>query len=182
MIANLEKNKATALLELRRRKDWVNSALFQNYVLQLDDDYSGPLDTITSNTSGAPNVPSGSAEETKENRTVLTANEAEYLSKLLCQQLSMRALNETSTDAGEQEDEEEDEGQSEVWTKAINTEKLLREELALHKRLSRDVWKSPRTLRNLIKLLLRLKKLYSARSSAVRILRALIAFKNATRG
>ena len=88
----------------------------------------------------------------------------------------MRALNEN--EEGEQEGNDE----TEVWTKAIETEKLLRGELALHKRLPRDVWKTPRTLRNLIKLLLRLKKLYSARSSAVRILRSLIAFKNATRG
>ena len=89
----------------------------------------------------------------------------------------MRALNET--EEGEQDGSNDEE---EVWAKAIETEKLLRGELALHKRLPRDVWKEPRTLRNLIKLLLRVKKLYSARSSAVRILRALIAFKNATRG
>ena len=89
----------------------------------------------------------------------------------------MRALNEN--EEGEQDGSNDE---AEVWAKAIETEKLLRGELALHKRLPRDVWKEPRTLRNLIKLLLRVKKLYSARSSAVRILRALIAFKNATRG
>ena len=50
MIANLEKNRATALLELRRRKDWVNSALYMTYVYQ-PDDQTGPLDTITTSLS-----------------------------------------------------------------------------------------------------------------------------------
>lgn len=76
--------------------------------------------------------------------------------------------------------EEDDDDEAEVWTKALNTEKMLREELALHKRLPRDVQKT-RSLINLIKLLLRLKKLYSARSCAIKILRALTTFRGQTR-
>ena len=44
MFAGIEKSRATALLEMRRRKDWVNSALYHNYVLMEQE--SGPLDTI----------------------------------------------------------------------------------------------------------------------------------------
>ena len=96
----------------------------------------------------------------------------------------MRAINEAEgEDEGgppdQQEEEEDDE--SEVWAKALKTELILREELAMHKRLPRDIWKT-RSLRNLIKLLLRVKKLFGARSSAIRILRSLMAFKNASRG
>ena len=90
----------------------------------------------------------------------------------------MRATNEASLD-GDPEEEEDDE--SEVWAKALKTELMLREELAMHKRLPKDIWQN-RSLRNLIKLLLRVKKLFGARSSAISILRSLLAFKNASRG
>ena len=90
----------------------------------------------------------------------------------------MRATNEASVD-GDPDEEEDDE--SETWAKALKTELMLREELAMHKRLPKDIWKI-RSLRNLIKLLLRVKKLFGARSSAINILRSLMAFKNASRG
>ena len=90
----------------------------------------------------------------------------------------MRATNEASLD-GDPDEEEDDE--SEVWAKALKTELMLREELAMHKRLPKDIWQN-RSLRNLIKLLLRVKKLFGARSSAISILRSLLAFKNASRG
>ena len=44
MFAGIEKSRATALLDMRRRKDWVNSALYHNFVLMEQE--SGPLDTI----------------------------------------------------------------------------------------------------------------------------------------
>ena len=92
----------------------------------------------------------------------------------------MRATDEASIDGTGDPDEEEDD-ESEVWAKALKTELMLREELAMHKRLPKDIWKT-RSLRNLIKLLLRVKKLFSARSSAINILRSLIAVKNSSRG
>lgn len=93
----------------------------------------------------------------------------------------MKVLNAEVEEDGKEEEEEEKNDNIEVWAKALNTEKMLREELALHKRLPKDV-KNTRSLINLIKLLLRLKKLFGARSSAIRILRALLAFKAASRG
>lgn len=104
--------------------------------------------------------------------TILNANETEYLSKLYCQQLNMKTISG--------EDDEDDDDETLVWSKAVKTEAILREELALHRRLSKDVWKT-RSLRNLIKLLLRLKKLFGARSSAIKILRSIMRLKAATR-
>ena len=72
----------------------------------------------------------------------------------------MRATNEASVSVDGDPDEEEDD-ESDVWAKATKTELMLREELALHKRLPRDIWKT-KSLRNLIKLLLRVKKLLAA--------------------
>ena len=84
------------------------------------------------------------------------------------------------TISGEDEDDDDDDDEAEVWSKAVKTEAILREELALHRRLPKDVWKT-RSLRNLIKVLLRLKKLFGARSSAIKILRSLMRLKAATR-
>ena len=50
MFANVERSRASALLEMRKRKDWVNSALYHNFVLMEQE--SGPLDTIDSTAGG----------------------------------------------------------------------------------------------------------------------------------
>ena len=63
----------------------------------------------------------------------------------------------------------------------MHTEKSLRAELAWFKKLPSDVTKH-RTLRNLVKLLLRVKKLFTAKSSAAKILRALMNLKKTLRG
>ena len=168
MLARVEKGKASALLDMRKRKDWSNSTLYQNSVLLEQE--SGPLDTIDS-------AASATISPQKKDGMILSANEVEYLSKVFCQQLSMKALN--SVEDGDEE--ENDDSEAEVWTKALATESLLKDEVALHRRLPKEVWKT-HSLRNLIKVLLRIKKLYGARTSALRILKTLTAFKNATRG
>lgn len=164
--AKAELGKASALLQLRKRKDWANSAVFLNHVMQRDYQH-GVLDTIESATSAA------ALTTMEQDRSVISANETEYLSKLFCQQLSMRTVADDGA-----EDEEEEEG--ETWKKAVKTEGILREEVALHRRLPKEVWKS-KTLRNLIKVLLRLKKLYQARGSAIKVLRSLMRLKESTR-
>ena len=58
---------------------------------------------------------------------------------------------------------------------------MLREELVWYKRLPKEV-KIDRNTRNLIKLLLRINKLYLARASAIRILKSLLVFKKALKG
>ena len=58
---------------------------------------------------------------------------------------------------------------------------MLREELVWYKRLPKEV-KIDRNTRNLIKLLLRINKLYLARASAIKILNALMTFKKALKG
>ena len=58
---------------------------------------------------------------------------------------------------------------------------MLREELSWYKRLPKAV-KIDKNTRNLIKLLLRINKLYLARASAIRILNALMVFKKALKG
>ena len=58
---------------------------------------------------------------------------------------------------------------------------MLRDELVWYKRLPKEV-KMDKNTRNLIKLLLRINKLYLARASAIRILNSLLAFKKALKG
>lgn len=70
---------------------------------------------------------------------------------------------------------------SDLWAKALHTERQLRAELAWFKRLPLEVTKK-RTFRNLVKLLLRVKKLFAAKSSAAKILRALQTLKSTLRG
>ena len=74
MFAGIEKSRASALLDMRKRKDWVNSALYHNYVLMEQE--NGPLDTISSIADNA--------SPKKKDKTILTSSEAEYLSKLFC--------------------------------------------------------------------------------------------------
>ena len=63
MFAGIEKSRASALLDMRRRKDWVNSALYHTYVLMEQE--SGPLDTISSAADCGPSPK-------KKDKTILT--------------------------------------------------------------------------------------------------------------
>ena len=113
--------------------------------------------------------------EIAKDPSIYTSVEVEYRSKFFCQQLATNAQNEV-----EEGKFESDEPDPEVWAIVLNTENMLRLDLAIHKRLPKEV-RTKRTLKNLIKLLLRLKKLYCARTSAVKILRAMVIFKTITR-
>ena len=79
------------------------------------------------------------------------------------------------------EEENQSEGEAAIWPKAIQTEYMLRLELVLYKRLPKEV-KLDRNTRNLIKLLLRINKLYLARASDIRILNSLVVFRKAIKG
>ena len=68
-----------------------------------------------------------------------------------------------------------------VWSKALLTEASLRQELVWHKRLPAAVTKD-KSAGNLIKVLLRASKLYSARANAIKILTSLLRFKAILRG
>jgi len=69
-----------------------------------------------------------------------------------------------------------DHEQAMVWQKALLTKKTLREDLAWYKCMPKDVLNS-KTLKNLIKLLMRINKLFIAKANAAKILKALLCLK-----
>ena len=136
LVEKYQKTRVQAMLDMRKRKDWVNSALFQN-VVRLEQE--SPLDTIESiNSIGNHAVTAEQCVKDKD-KTSYSASEAEYLSKLFCQQLSMQAMGETVETEGNKTAAEEEDEEPDVWNKALKTESMLRDELALYKRLPKEV-------------------------------------------
>ena len=76
IVAKVEMSKATMLLQMRWRKDWANSAVHKNHVMDQDfEDHN--METIESAVTAT--------NRTSKDTTILNANETEYLSKLFCQ-------------------------------------------------------------------------------------------------
>ena len=107
----------------------------------------------------------------------MSASEAEYQSNLL-----LKRLHQSSSIVdNEQSDATTDDNiLSLLWGKALQTERNLVEELAWHRKLPPEVRKQA-SVRNLVKLLLRVRKLFEARSYAIKIISCLIQLKNVLR-
>ena len=157
-----------AIIEFLQSKDWVNSSLYKTEVLGVLKKQDEIAQSSTDQQTAA---------------GILSADEAEYQSKLILMRLHQKHV----ADNLEREEDtrifrplSSHEIFRELWNKAVNTEKHLSQELVWHRRLPVDVT-SQFSISNLAKVLLRLKKLFLARSSAIKILVSLQNLKNSLR-
>ena len=114
---------------------------------------------------------------------MFSASEAEYLAKILVNKLqrsdTVLETEESQAQSSHNEEAKQDDDLI-LWAKALYTERCLKRELAWHKKLPSEVIKA-RNIRNLIKLILRVTRLFAARSAAVKILKALLVLKELLR-
>ena len=163
---NYQKQRVQELLDLRKRKDWANSEAFKKFI-NLNDESEMDLSSQDSS----------SYKTSSPDTDMVTPSESEYSSKILLKRLAQAAIE----DQEESKQITKDADLQEQWAKAVKTEQALRKQLVWYKRLPKEVFATVNS-RNLIKIFLRITKLYNARSSALKILRLTLALKLALRG